>query len=65
MKKNTQTNNSILQKLRQPVHISYIAERIVQKDIFETQEIINEFVEDGLVVESEYGKGYYMLKKTK
>ncbi len=65
MKKNTQTNNSILQKLRQPVHISYIAERIVQKDIFETQEIINEFVEDGLVVESEYGKGYNMLKKTK
>lgn len=65
MKKNTQTNNFILQKLRQPVHISYIAERIVQKDIFKTQEIINEFVEDGLVVESEYGKGYYMLKKTK
>jgi len=65
MKKDTQTNNFILQKLRQPVHISYIAERIVQKDIFETQEIINEFVEDGLVVESEYGKGYYMLKKTK
>ena len=65
MKKNTQTNKFILQKLRQPVHISYIAERIVQKDIFKTQEIINEFVEDGLVVESEYGKGYYMLKKTK
>lgn len=65
MKKDIQTNNSILQKLRQPVHISYIAEQIVNKSIFETQEIINDFVEEGLVVESEYGKGYYMLKKTK
>ena len=65
MKKNTPTNNFILQKLRQPVHISYIAEQIVNKSIFETQEIINNFVEEGLVVESEYGKGYYMLKKTK
>lgn len=65
MKKDIQTNNSILQKLRQPVHINYIAEQIVNKSIFETQEIINDFVEEGLVVESEYGKGYYMLKKTK
>lgn len=65
MKKDTQTDKSILQKLRRPVHISYIAERIVNKSLFETQEIINGFVEEGLVVESEYGKGYYMLKKTK
>lgn len=65
MKKDTQTDKSILQKLRRPVHISYIAERIVNKNLFETQEIINGFVEEGLVVESEYGKGYYMLKKTK
>lgn len=65
MKKDTQTDKSILQKLRRPVHISYIAERIVNKNLFETQEIINGFIEEGLVVESEYGKGYYMLKKTK
>ena len=61
----TKTTKTLLSKLRQPVHISYIAEQIVNKSIFETQEIINDFVEEGLVVESEYGKGYYMLKKTK
>ena len=51
----------LLMKLRQPIHVSYIAEHILKKDVYQTMEIIGELMEDGEVIESKYGKGYYIL----
>ena len=48
-------------KLRQPIHVSYIAEQILKKDTYQTMEIIGELIEQGEVIESKYGKGYYRL----
>ena len=36
------TIEGLLAKLRQPVHINFIAERILRKEMWETKEILNE-----------------------
>lgn len=58
-----QTIESLLAKLRQPVHISFIADRLLRKELWETKEIIMELVEEGMVEESPLGKEYYVVKK--
>lgn len=55
------TLKTLLMKLRQPIHVSYIAEHILKKDTYQTMEIIGELIEQGEVIESKYGKGYYRL----
>jgi len=60
MKKNDEIQKMIL-KLRIPIHISYISEHILKKDILETKEIIDELVYDEVIIESSYGKGYYVI----
>jgi hypothetical protein len=50
-----------LAKLRQPVHISFIAKYLLKVDEEEAMEIINKYIELGLVEENEHGKGYYGL----
>jgi len=57
------TIDSLLAKLRQPVHISYIADRILRKELWETKEIIMELIDEGMVEESPLGKEYYVVKK--
>lgn len=54
---------TFLSKLRQPVHITYISNYLLKKDILETQSIIQSFIDAGIIEESKYGKGYYGLKK--
>ena len=49
-------------KLRQPIHITYISEHILKKDLEETRKIINSLVSDGFIVESETAKDYYSIK---
>ena len=58
-----QTIESLLAKLRQPVHISFIADRILRKEMWEAKEIIMELVDEGIVEESPLGKEYYVVKK--
>ena len=58
-----QTIESLLGKLRQPVHISFIADRILRKEMWEAKEIIMELVDEGIVEESPLGKEYYVVKK--
>ena len=48
-----------LAKLRQPVHISFIAKYLLKVDEERAMEIINKYIELGLVEESKHGKGYY------
>ena len=48
-------------KLRQPIHISYLAKYVLKKSIKETQEVIDRGVEMGLFELSKFD-GYYKLK---
>ena len=63
MKKNTSPTEILLAKLEIPVHISYISEHILRVGLDQAKEKIKSLIEDGLVKESEYGKGYYVRTK--
>lgn len=56
------TLKSLLSKLRQPVHISYISKYILKKDELETELELNKLMEEGLIEESHMSKGYYVVK---
>ena len=49
-------------KLRRPIHITYISEHILRKDINETRTLINKLMEEGYVFESETSKDYFCIK---
>lgn len=53
---------TLLAKLRRPIHISFISKYLVRLPMSDTMDIINEMVQEGLIEESKYGKGYYVLK---
>jgi len=52
----------LLQKLRQPVHVTYISQYIIKKDLTETKKIIEKLINENVIEESEYSKDYYVLK---
>jgi hypothetical protein len=52
----------LLSKLRQPIHISYIANYIVKEDLEKTKEIISYLIKQDIVEESKYAKEYYVIK---
>jgi len=49
-------------KLRQPIHITYISEHILRKDMDETRKLITKLMVDGYVFESETSKDYFYIK---
>lgn len=49
-------------KLRRPIHISYISEHILKKDMGETKKLLTKLMEDGYVFESETAKDYFYIK---
>ena len=55
-------DRKLVKKLIRPVHINYISEVFFKNNMEETRSEINKMIEDGLVVESKYGKDYYVLK---
>ena len=61
--KNTQIIKTLLSKLRTPIHVSYISKYLTKLPLDDTMEIINGMIEDGLIEESKYGKGYFVNKK--
>jgi hypothetical protein len=63
MKKSITTKEQALNKLIRPVHISYICSYILKSTLEECQETINEWIKEGLVEESQYGKEYYARTK--
>ena len=52
-----------LSKLRQPVHITYIQNNLLKTSKEQTREIIDKYVEEGILEESKYAKDYYSLKQ--
>jgi hypothetical protein len=52
----------LLAKLRQPLHISYIANYILKEDMLKTKKIINFLIEQDVIEESKYAKEYYVIK---
>ena len=52
----------LLAKLRRPIHITYISKHLVKLPMIETLDLVNEMIEENLIEESKYGKGYYVLK---
>ena len=50
-------------KLRRPIHITYISEHILRKDMDETRQLISKLMDDGYVFESETSKDYFYIKK--
>ena len=53
-----------LNKLRQPIHISYISKYILKTDIKETKEILEKYISEGIIEESKIADGYYGIKNT-
>ena len=53
-----------LNKLRQPIHISYISKYILKTDMKETKEILEKYISEGIIEESKIADGYYGLKNT-
>lgn len=48
-----------LSKLRQPLHINYISKYLLRLDEYETRKIIQEYIDKGIIKESEHAKDYY------
>lgn len=48
-------------KMRQPIHITYLAKYILKKTLKETQEVIDRGIEMGIFELSKFD-GYYKLK---
>jgi len=55
----------LFSKLRQPVHISYIAKYILQVEEKEALQIIDNYIETGEIIESPLSKGYYKISDKK
>lgn len=53
---------TMVSKLRLPIHIEYISEYILHKNISDTKRIIDELVKQGIIIESNIGKDYYVIK---
>lgn len=53
-----------LNKLRQPIHISYISKYILKTDMSETKEILEKYISEGIIEESKIADGYYGVKNT-
>jgi hypothetical protein len=51
---------SLMDKLRQPIHISYISRYILKKDIDETKKQLDILISEGYIKESKLSSGYYV-----
>ena len=51
---------SLMDKLRQPIHINYISKYILKKDIDETKQQLEILISEGYIKESKLSQGYYV-----
>jgi len=49
----------LLGKLRSPIHINFIAKYILKKNLSETREILKDYMDRGLIRESNLAKDYF------
>ena len=58
----SEIKKKLLDKLRRPVHITFISQNILKSNMGDTTKLINEMVDEELIEESKYGKSYYVVK---
>jgi hypothetical protein len=51
---------SLMDKLRQPIHISYISRYILKKNMDETKQQLDILISEGYIKESKLSQGYYV-----
>jgi hypothetical protein len=51
---------SLMDKLRQPIHISYISKYILKLNEAETKKQLDMLMSEGYIKESNISKGYYV-----
>ena len=51
---------ALMDKLRQPIHISYISRYILKKDMDETKQQLDILISEGYIKESSLSGGYYV-----
>jgi hypothetical protein len=51
---------SLMDKLRQPIHISYISRYILKKDMDETKQQLDILISEGYIKESSLSEGFYV-----
>jgi hypothetical protein len=51
---------ALMDKLRQPIHISYISKYILKKDMDETKQQLDILISEGYIKESKLSQGYYV-----
>jgi len=55
---------TFLNKLRQPIHISYISKYILKTNMKETKEVLEKYISEGIIEQSKIADGYYGVKNT-
>ena len=51
---------ALMDKLRQPIHISYISRYILKKNMDETKQQLDILISEGYIKESSLSEGYYV-----
>jgi hypothetical protein len=51
---------SLMDKLRQPIHISYISKYILKLDEVETKKQLDTLISEGYIKESNLSQGFYV-----
>jgi len=52
---------SLMDKLRQPIHITYISKYILKKNMDETKKQLDILISEGYIKESNLASGYYVV----
>ena len=51
---------TLMDKLRQPIHISYISKYILKKNMDETKKQLDTLISEGYIKESNLSEGFYV-----
>jgi hypothetical protein len=51
---------SLMDKLRQPIHISYISKYILKQSLEETKQQLDVLISEGYIKESNLSEGFYV-----
>ena len=60
---NTKTTKTLLSKLIQPIHISYISQYILRVSEEETRTTLKQLIEENVIEESMFAKDYFLIKR--
>jgi predicted ArsR family transcriptional regulator len=58
----TKSTKTLMSKLRQPIHIDYIAKYILKVSEDDARIELNKLIEENIIEESKYAKDYYVIK---